>query len=174
MPLSRFLPFSLMSMPRIGVLGRFVARTILVGGVLFGPARAMGQAAGVGAMGEEAPMPVEEPAAPGAEAPVEPELVRLFVTHDVITPEVLEVPEGAYIFEFTNDDVEAYLEFAVATKTEGGGIGTVLEQSLLREPVYRGERAQTGILYLEPGEYVYYVVDDPDPLHTLTVVPSDG
>lgn len=174
MPLSRFLPFSLMSMPRIGVVGRFVARTILVGGVLFGPARAVGQAAGEGAMGEEAPMPVEKPAAPGAEAPVEPELVRLFVTHDVITPEVLEVPEGAYIFEFTNDDVEAYLEFAVATKTEGGGIGTVLEQSLLREPVYRGERAKSGVLYLEPGEYVYYVVDDPDPLHTLTVVPSDG
>jgi hypothetical protein len=143
-----------MSMPRIGVAGRFAAWAILIGGVLFAPMRALAQGAGEGAMGEEAPMPVEEPAAPMEEAPVEPELVRLFVTHDVITPEVLEVPEGAYIFEFTNDDVEAYLEFAVATKTEGGGIGTVLEQSLLRQPVYRGERAKTGVLYLEPDEYV--------------------
>lgn len=96
-------------------------------------------------------------------------VVRLVIGNEVIEPEVMELPAGTYVFEVLNDDVEAFLEFAIATKTEGGGRGEVLEASLLRQPIYRKEKAKTGQLTLEPGEYVYYVVDDHYPLHTLTV-----
>jgi hypothetical protein len=99
----------------------------------------------------------------------EPRLVRLSINREVIIPEYLSLPAGDYIFEVVNHNVEDYVTFAIATQGADKGIDKILKTSFIRQPIYRGEKSKTGLVNLEPGEYVYYVIEDPDPLQKLVV-----
>lgn len=102
----------------------------------------------------------------------EARLVRLSINREVIVPEFLILPEGEYMFEVVNHNVEDYVTFAIATQGVDKGIDKILETSFIRQPIYRGEKSKTGLVNLEPGEYVYYVIEDPDPLQKLVVTKS--
>lgn len=73
-----------------------------------------------------------------------------------------------YVFEVTNQGVDHEVGFVVAPKGQTEQANHVKE-AYLKKTVNDGESAQSNVVTLEAGEYVYFCPLNPTPEYTLVV-----
>ena len=73
-----------------------------------------------------------------------------------------------YIFEVTNDGIDHAVGFVVAPKGKTEQENHIPE-AYLTQTVEDGQSAQSKVVTLEKGEYVYFCPLNPTPLYSITV-----
>ncbi len=97
--------------------------------------------------------------------------VELNQTPGEFTTTHLDLAPGQYQFEITNDGVDHEVGFVIqrAEDQDGDVMETAIENSFSTAPIAPGTTESTGVVTLEPGEYVYSCPLNPTPHYTITV-----
>ena len=73
-----------------------------------------------------------------------------------------------YVFEVENKGVDHAVGFVIAPKGKTDQADHI-QSSYLGSTIKDGEKASSGVVTLEPGEYVYFCPLNPTPLYTIVV-----
>ncbi len=84
------------------------------------------------------------------------------------TQESLMLKSGKYVFEISNEGVDKDLGFVIAPKGMTDQANHIPE-AYVKSLVSNGSSSLTGVVNLQPGEYVYFCPLNPTELHELTV-----
>lgn len=82
--------------------------------------------------------------------------------------ESLDLASGKYVFEISNKGVDKDLGFVIAPKGKTDQANHIPE-AYVKSLVSNGSSSLTGVVDLQPGEYVYFCPLNPTELHELTV-----
>lgn len=93
--------------------------------------------------------------------------IELLQTPGQFEPQKLELKAGKYIFQVTNKNVDKEVGFWLRKKTADGK-GKSLPNSDAGH-LKGGETGKTGVVMLEPGEYLYSCPLNPTPHYLITV-----
>ena len=97
-----------------------------------------------------------------------PKTVKLVQVEKEFTTKSITLKSGNYIFEVLNDGVDKELGFVIAPKGKTEQKNHIPEAYLVKT-VKNGESAQSKVVTLEKGEYVYFCPLNPTPIYTLIV-----
>ena len=99
----------------------------------------------------------------------EAKTVKLEQTAGEFTTTELTLKSGKpYIFEVTNNGVDKELGFVIAPKGKTGQENHITS-AYLTKAINKGETAQSNLVVLEAGEYVYWCPLNPTPQYSLVV-----
>ena len=98
-----------------------------------------------------------------------PTVINLSQTTGAYNQKELNLTEGSYIFEVTNQDVDKGLGFYLTPSSDAKA---QVANSGLKALVKKGETSQTGVVELKAGEYQYNCPLNPTPLYKLNVAPK--
>ena len=93
--------------------------------------------------------------------------IKLVQTPGQFEPQKLELKPGKYIFEVTNQNVDHEVGFYLRKKTADGK-GKPLPNSDTGH-MKTGQTGKSGVVTLEPGEYLYSCPLNPTPHYVITV-----
>ena len=93
--------------------------------------------------------------------------IKLVQTPGQFEPQKLDLKPGKYVFEITNRNVPHEVGFYLRKKSANGK-GKPLPNSDARH-LKAGEARKTGVVTLEPGEYLYSCPLNPTPHYIITV-----
>ena len=93
--------------------------------------------------------------------------IKLVQTPGQFEPQTLELKPGKYIFAVVNKDVDHEVGFYLRKKTADGK-GQPLPNSDAGH-LKAGQTGKTGVVTLEPGEYLYSCPLNPTPHYVITV-----
>lgn len=94
-------------------------------------------------------------------------VVALAQTPGQFEPQKLDLKPGKYIFQVTNKNIDHEVAFYLRKKTADGK-GQPLPNSATGH-LKAGQTGATGVVELEPGEYLYSCPLNPTPHYVITV-----
>ena len=94
-------------------------------------------------------------------------VIELVQTPGQFEPQKLELKAGPYVFKVVNKNVEHEVGFYLRKKTADGK-GKPLPNSDAGH-LKAGQSGTTGVVELEPGEYIYSCPLNPTPHYVITV-----
>ena len=97
-----------------------------------------------------------------------PTTIKLSQTPGVFNIEGLTLSAGTYVFEIENASVDHAVGFVLAPKGKTDQANHIKAAYVQKTP-NRGETAQSKVVNLTPGEYVYFCPLNKTPQYTLTV-----